>query len=272
MEKNNITVIIPLNVFNDDVQTRLTEAMNSIVANENKSDAEVKTLLVCEPSIKKELDSFLNSNKKKYKNYTILENNGATDFCSQINYAVDYVDTKWFSILEFDDVYTDCWFKSFEEYFYTKEDVSLFLPINVQFEDGAPNIRQFCNEIVWANEFSSEIGYIDFECLENYVGFNLTGGIFNTQDFIKIGKFKPSIKLAFNYEFLLRLTHKKLKVFVIPKEGYIHCFNRKNSLTEEYSKSLTDKEIKQWFELAKCEYPYNEDRKTTINTKIELLK
>lgn len=268
----DITIVIPVHKLNEEVQEYLLKALTSIVTNTDNCGMKITTMFVCPKDIKTQVDTFLNSTKIHYGNYTILENDGATDYCSQINFASNNINTKWFSILEFDDMYTPYWFKSFEEYLFSKEDVSLFLPINVQYEKETPQIRQFCNEIVWANEFSKEMGYIDFECLENFVGFNLTGGVFNTQDFIKIGGLKPSIKVAFNYEFLLRLTHKNLKVFVIPKEGYVHCLNRNDSLTDEYAKTITDKQIKQWFELAKCEYPYKEDRKTTIKEKVELLK
>ena len=85
--------------------------------------------------------------------------------------------------------------------------------------------------------------------------------------------FKPSIKVAFNYEFLLRLTKKELKVYVVPKEGYIHVIGRKDSLTDEYNKTLSREEIKKWFDLAKTEYAFTEDRKTNIDKiKTEVLK
>ena len=90
----------------------------------------------------------------------------------------------------------------------------------------------------------SSVGVIDFECLDNCSTFNLTGGIFNTSDFIKVGGLKPSIKIAFNYEFLLRATDKKLKVIVVPKEGYKHLIGRKGSLTSEYEKTISDKDVK----------------------------
>ena len=75
---------------------------------------------------------------------------------------------------------------------------------------------------------------------------------------------KPSIKVSFNYEFLLRTTHNGLKVYVVPKEGYTHVVGRKNSLTDEYNNTLSDTEIQKWFELAVREYPYKEDRKKDI--------
>ena len=101
-------------------------------------------------------------------------------------------------------------------------------------------VFQYINEIAWTNSFSSEIGFLDFDCLQDYPSFNLTGGIFNTKDFNTIGGFDSSIKVAFNYEYLLRLTKKELKVYVVPKEGYVHCVGRKGSLTDEYNNTLTN--------------------------------
>ena len=76
--------------------------------------------------------------------------------------------------------------------------------------------------------------------------------------------FKPSIKVAFNYELLLRMTKKELKVYVVPKEGYTHVIGREDSLTDEYNKTLTNEEIRKWFDLAKIECVFTEDRKTNI--------
>ena len=155
-----------------------------------------------------------------------------------------------------------------KKYYYTNEDVSLFLPINVQIVS-KEGYRQFANEAPWALEFSQGLGYIDFRSLANYYGVNITGGVFNRDDFNRIGGLKPSIQVAFNYEFLLRLTNKKLKVFVVPKEGYKHVIDRDNSLTDVCSTKFTQDEIDKWYALAQQEYLYEEDRKTTICNNIE---
>ena len=63
----------------------------------------------------------------------------------------------------------------------------------------------------------------------------------------------------------MRLTKKELKVFVVPKEGYIHVIGRKGSLTDEYEKTLSADEINKWINLAKSEYMFTNDRKTDIS-------
>ena len=81
---------------------------------------------------------------------------------------------------------------------------------------------------------------------------------------------KLTSKLAFNYEYLLRATnpksetHKAVKVYVIPKEGYYHDIFRPGSLIDQYEKELTDDTTELWFDLAKREHFYDEDRKKDI--------
>ena len=97
--------------------------------------------------LKKELDSYDFSDEFK-KIMTIIENDGETDFCSQVNVGVENVKTKWFSILELDDVYSAIWFKNFVEYKKHYDDMDLFLPIvlDVNTED---KFIHFSNEPVW---------------------------------------------------------------------------------------------------------------------------
>jgi hypothetical protein len=72
---------------------------------------------------------------------------------------------------------------------------------------------------------------------------------------------KPSIKITFWYEWLLRATNKGKKVFVIPKVGYNHTLGRQGSLVEQYKADIDKEESQWWFDLAKREYFYKEDRK-----------
>lgn len=262
----DITIIIPLHKFNDKIKGLLENALKSIQKNqETYTFGKLKPLIVAPPAVDMlitESDILVN-----FPETMISSNNGDTDFCSQVNYGANCVETEFFSILEFDDVYTDKWFKMAHDYFYTNESVSLFLPFNIlTYVDSEQ--YQYANEIAWTSSFSNELGYLDYDCLQDYSAFNLTGGIFNTNDFKQVGGFKSSIKIAFNYELLLRLTKKELKVFVVPKEGYIHIIGREDSLTDEYNRTIPKEDINKWFDLAKIECSFTEDRKTSI-TKIK---
>jgi hypothetical protein len=256
----DITVIIP--VLNAQLTSNdLVHAVNSVKeCQKYYNDGELKILIVVEKAENGFDYTVFDDIKYKY----IVNDTGKYDYCSQINFGVKHVDTEFFSILEYDDYYTKKWFKMFNDYYDTNADVSVFLPINI-IHNSKTNEREFVNDIIWSNGFANEIGYIDFECLQASGSFNLTGGIFKTSDWLG---YKPSIKVAFNYEYLLRSTHKKQKIFVVPKEGYHHEIFRENSLSDQYMNTVTDDENMKWFEVAKREYAFDEDRnKGIINIK-----
>lgn len=256
----DITVIVPL-LSEQVVSTKLDEAIESLKrCQEYYKDGNLKLLMVVPKSCEYDYPYYEELQSK------VIVNDGETDYCSQINFAVDHVDTEYFSILEYDDEYKPKWFKFANEYSFGNEDVSIFIPLNVVTDKDGKH-WQYCNEVALAKDATKELGFIDFECLENWSGFNLTGAIFNTQDFIKCGKYKPSIKIAFNYELLLRMANKGLKLMVVPKEGYIHLIGMKGSLTEQYNKEIAKEDIQKWFDLAKREYSYDVDRNKGITVK-----
>lgn len=262
----NIDILIPVHVTNDTVNDYLDRAIESVVnAQKHYEHGKLNITVVCPSSVTNGIKEVLS----KWENMVQIScfiNNGNTDFCSQVNAAVlsdNFMGSEYFSILEFDDEYAPKWFKMAHDYYYGNEDVSIFLPVNACIDP--TGAWQFGNEMVLATSFSNNIGFIDFDCLENCSTFNLTGAIFNTNDFRQMGGYKPSIKVAFNYELLLRMTSKDLKAYVVPKEGYYHRIGRPDSLIDEYSKTLTDEEISKYFDLAKREYTYKEDRNKSIS-------
>jgi hypothetical protein len=272
-----ITIIIPIHEFNDTVDELLRKALESVsVCRKEFKDGHLPVVIVAscnikEKIIKAKIDTFIQDTK-------IVWNDGKTDFCSQINFAVDQINTDYFSILEYDDEYRKKWFKLANDYFYGNESISIFLPLNAV-HTGHKN-WQFGNEFGLSNTFitddvddTDDVGIINFKRMEKCSVFNLTGAIFNRNDFVKVGKYKPSIKVAFNYELLLRLTNKGLKCMVVPKEGYVHEIGRENSLTDIYNKTLSPDELNKWFELAFREYVYDNDRnKDIINVSEDELK
>lgn len=258
----DLTIIIPVNEFNQIVEEYLEKSVKSCEA--AGTDA---TKVFVGP--KEVLD-----NLKKTTNYTDWKYvyNEKSDFPAQINAAVKECKTKYFSILEYDDEYTDKWFnnvqtyincgdKKYEEY----EGISLYLPLTeiIDYNEVENGPIGYVNEAVWASSFSDNIGFIDLECLKNYMNFNTTGGVFNTEDFIKLGGLKESMKLTFWYEYLLRSVYKGKKVFVIPKVGYRHLINRPSSLSTIYNAEMDSKEADWWIELAQKEYLFTNDRKKT---------
>ena len=163
----------------------------------------------------------------------------------------------------------DIWFKNVEKYIEYKPEVSVFLPLEELVDYSKNQVIGYGNEAPWASSFSNEIGYIDNDCLQQYFDFYLTGSVFNVEDWKNYGGLKPSIKISFWYEFLLRMTNKGKKVFVIPKLGYKHYVDRENSLYDMYRKTIDEKESSWWFELAKQESNFKEDRNKTYENNDE---
>src|SRR5574343_456546 len=109
------------------------------------------------------------------------------------------------------------WFPNFEPFIKDKPEVFIFLPLTYIIDLNENKFVMFANEAAWASSFSEEIGYVDFQSLENFFNFNLTGAVFNLDDFKSIGGLKTNIKLTFWYELLLRATYMEKLVYVITK-------------------------------------------------------
>jgi hypothetical protein len=263
--KNNIdlTVIIPVHsVADEKFNDLLTGALNSI-ENNNVHPSNVMIVRCGCSEVKEVLNDFDTS---KYNfHITVLENITGKSFQNQINYAAKNVTTKYFSFLEFDDEYSVNWFKNVKQYTEAYPDIDMFLPI-VTDVTSENNFVGFTNEAAWAYNFSDTLGQIDHEVLNEYPNINPDGMVVKTEVFNSVGGYKPSIKLTFNYEFLLRFTNGGRNIMVIPKIGYKHVNMRPGSLFWLYKNGgvpemlITPEEAKFWMDAAKKEFFYTEDR------------
>lgn len=246
----DLVVIVPMHEFGKENIELLNKAVESVPEG-------LKVIL----SVKKGVDG--RTLKGISNRLTVLAESDGDSFVELVNTAVDNIEEKWFSILEFDDTYTPIWLDNAKKYveFMPETSVFMFLEDITDFNNG--KYISFGNEAAWASSFSNEIGYIDNDCLQNYFDFYLTGSIFNTADWKEVGGLKPSMKITFWYEWLLRATNKGKKVFVIPKVGYNHSLARKGSLVEYYKENVGKDETEFWFDLAKREMFFKEDRGKT---------
>ena len=251
-----LTTIIPVHKFDDGVKALLEVAVKSFVETSKNTPSD---LMFVGP--KEVLDQVRAAN---FGDAIYIENENAW-FSAQINAAVKKVKTDYFAILEYDDEFTPIWFDNVAKYIASDNSISVYLPLTEVFnyEDKKAGPIGYINEPVWASSFSEKLGYFDSECLQDYLIFNTTGGVFKTADFIEVGGLKESIKLSFWYEFLLRALNKDKKVFVIPKVGYFHIVNRDGSLEHEYNTSMSERESEFWIDIAKKEYLYKKDRQKT---------
>lgn len=263
MSKNKtntgITVILPVHELNDETKPLFKNAILSISEQTVKPD-ELLIVIPKNSDLVPYLKSYDFGTLKKY--VKVIENDGETDFSSQINFGVSNVTTEWFSILEFDDEFAKIWIKNVVEYKEAYKNVGIFLPIVIDVNSDG-DFLSFTNEAVWANSFSDELGILDNSALLTYQNFNIDGMVMKKSLYDELGGLKPSIKLTFTYEFLLRMTFKDVRVMVIPKFGYKHVNQRKGSLFATYHQDMNPIEAKWWLTTAKKEYYFPNDRKIT---------
>lgn len=247
----DLVVIIPLHEYNNEVDVKLKEAIKSV-------PSEIEIIISCP----KTLENDIKNACKKIKNVKVLGGypDAPTDFGSLVEAGVINSDSKWFSILEYDDEYTPIWFDNFKKYVDFYSDISVFMPLEDLIDATDDKFMGIGNEAPWASSFSNEIGYIDNDCLQNFFDFYMTGAIFNTADWKEVGGLKSPIKLTFWYEWLLRATYKGKKIFVIPKIGYVHLLGRKGSIIDSYKNTIDEKESNFWVNVARKDYFYKEIR------------
>jgi len=254
--KTEITVILPVHELDDSTRPLFANAIKSVEEQIVLPD----TLLIVVPKgskVSKELNKF---DYGKIKDIVkVVENDGETDFASQVNFGVDKAESVWVSILELDDEYAKIWFKNVVTYIAAYDEVDIFMPIivDVNSEQGFIGLT---NEAVWAKNFSEEQGWLDNGALMVYQNFNIDGVVMKKSLFEDFGGLKSSIKLTFVYEFLLRMTFKDSKVFVIPRFGYKHVNQRVGSLFHNYRAELDPTEAKWWLSQAKKEMYFDNDR------------
>jgi glycosyltransferase involved in cell wall biosynthesis len=257
--KTQISVILPVHEVNDETKNMLTNAIKSVEQQIVRPDE----LVIVAPKGSEALNYIKKMDMGEIKDIvTVLENDGETDFCSQVNAGITNCETEWFSILEYDDEYAKIWFKNVLEYRNANPNVDLFLPIVIDVNDEGQFIG-FTNEAVWANSFSDELGVLDNNSLLAYQNFNIDGMVVRKSTYEEMGKLKPNIKLTFIYEFLLRLTFKDVRIMTIPKFGYKHVNQRPDSLFSKYKETMNPAEAKWWLQTAKKEYYFQNDRKIT---------
>lgn len=253
---NNITVIIPLHEVSEDTEKMYGNAIKSV---EEQTVKPTQVLIVTPKG--SEANSF--ANKFDYKTIKdlvkVIENDGKTDFASQINFGVANCETEWFSILEYDDEYSKIWFKNVQTYVDAYPEVDIFMPIIVDVDEFGQFIG-FTNEAVWANSFSEELGILDKDALLAYQNFNIDGIVMKKESYEMYGGFKSNMKLTFIYEFLLRMTYKSCKVMTIPRFGYKHVNQRVGSLFHSYKLSMNPVEANWWLNKAKSEFYHEQDR------------
>ena len=253
----NISIVIPINELTKDDKVFLEKALESI----DKNYYSPNSINIV---ITKELKEYnINDLVKKY-NLNVIINKGDTDYSSQINFfAKEKCDTEYFIPLELDDGLSDNALKNYNIYSKAYTNVSLFLPIIVE-TDNKDNFMKFTDTEPFSKGFyqDGKIGVITNKMLDKLTLLMVTGGMYKTEDFNIINGFKKSLSISFIYEYLLRATFNDQIIFTIPKIGLLHRNNREGSYLDTLNKrGITQEEVTFWYETAKNEYYFTDERK-----------
>lgn len=256
--KTNISVILPIHELNGEKEVTLFNAAIESVVNQEVKPEE---LLIVVPSGSKIEETMKTFDFGKAKDIVkVVSNPDGAGFQAQINYGVSQAKSEWFSFLEFDDEYSNKWFKNVVEYRKAHTDVDIFMPIIVDTDANNGAFMGLTNEAVWANSFSDELGFLDENGLLTFQNFNIDGFVMKKEAIENWGGLKQNIKLTFIYEFLLRMAVNGVKTMVIPRFGYKHQNKREGSLFEQYANEMDPLEAKWWLDQAKKEYFHKRER------------
>ena len=184
------------------------------------------------------------------------------NYANQVNFGIKNAKGTWVSLFEFDDEYSSIWFKNVKKYVESFPEVQMFLPVVVE-TDEKGLFAGFTNEATFAANFSQEMGILTNDTLQEYQNFQTAGSVIKKSVIEDFGGFKPSIKLTFIYEFLLRLTYNSITVMTIPRLGYKHVNLREGSIFWNYKfgdSKMVEDEVKFWIQTAKREYFFTDDR------------
>jgi hypothetical protein len=258
MENLDLSVILPLSTtqvkdFDEFFKKSIESIKNQKVKPKNLIIVHTK-----EESLIKYLNEFDFSDINTIK----VLHEGTPNYGAQINLGVKNSDSKWVSFFEFDDEYSTIWFDNVKKYSTYYPDVEAFLPIVIDV-DAKSTFVGFTNEATFAANFAQEMGLLTNDMLLNYQNFQSAGMVIKRDVIENFGGFKPSVKLTFVYEFLLRMTYNSVKIMTIPKLGYKHLNLRPESIFWDLKfgkEKLDENEVKFWISSAKKEYFFVDDR------------
>lgn len=184
------------------------------------------------------------------------------NYSAQVNYGIQNAKGTWVSLFEFDDEYSSIWFDNVLTYTIAYPEVQMFLPVVVETDEKGA-FAGFTNEATFAANFTQEMGFLTNDTLQDYQNFQTAGSVFKKELIETYGGLKPSFKLTFIYEFLLRLTYNSVSIMTIPRLGYKHTNMREGSIFWNYKhgeNKMVDDEVKFWIQSAKKEYFFTDDR------------
>jgi hypothetical protein len=255
--KNNtldLTVIIPINKLENDLDKQLFGEAIKSVFNQNNSILPKEVIVITNTETSKLIDF------KEFDSVRFVINDETSDNVqSQINKAVAEVKTSFFMVLDSDDELTNFYMTNLSIHMEEMTNVDMFLPLiaDVTLDK---KIHRYINEICWAKDMTNDRhGFLTMETLMNYNLVSINGAAIRKEKFEEAGGLKESMKLSFVYEFLMRFTNIDGIAYAVPKIGYLRKMGRENSYLAQQAEMEVD-EVTFWWNLAKKEYVWPHDR------------
>ena len=256
--KLSVSVILPIkSSIVKDFDDYFTKAIDSI----KNQKVDIEDLVIVHTP-EESLVNFLNSYDFGDLNVNKLLWSEEPNYSSQVNFGIKNAKGTWVSLFEFDDEFSNIWFDNVLKYTESYPEVQMFLPVVVETDEKGV-FAGFTNEATFAANFTQEMGFLTNDTLQDYQNFQTAGSVFKKSLIEDFGGFKPSIKLTFVYEFLLRLTYSSVSIMTIPRLGYKHTNMREGSIFWNYKfgdEQMIDDEVKFWIQTAKREYFFPDDR------------
>jgi glycosyltransferase involved in cell wall biosynthesis len=256
--KFSVSIILPIK---SSKSKNFEEYFNKAIESIHSQKVGVEELVIVHTS-EESLVEHLNNYDFSGLTVTKLEFKDTPNYCSQVNHGIKNAKGEWISLFEFDDEYSSIWFDNVKKYSESYPSVQMFLPVVVETDEKGV-FAGFTNEATFAANFTQEMGFLTNETLQDYQNFQTAGSVIKKEVIEDFGGFKPSIKLTFVYEFLLRLSYNSVSIMTIPRLGYKHTNMREGSIFWNYKfgdvKMLED-EVKFWVQTAKKEYFFVDDR------------
>ena len=257
-EKLSLSIILPIK---SSMSRNFDEFFEKAITSIKSQTVEIEELLIIHTP-EESLINLLNDYDFGNLNVTKLLWDKEPNYSEQVNYGIKNAKGIWVSLFEFDDEYSSIWFKNVKKYIDAYPQTQVFLPVVVE-TDEKGLFAGFTNEATFAANFSQEMGVLTNETLQEYQNFQTAGSVIKKQVIEDFGGFKPSIKLTFVYEFLLRLTYNSVPIMTIPKLGYKHTNMREGSIFWNYKfgeDKMIEDEVKFWVQTAKKEFFFVDDR------------
>ena len=172
--KNTISVILPIK---SGKSIAFTDFFDKCIQSVQYQNDYVNELIIVHGN-EDHLTNYLNEYNFSGITVTLEPWTEEPNFSKQVNHGVSISKSNWCSILEFDDEYSNIWFKNAIKYMDIYKDVDAFLPIVVDVDDKLV-FAGFTNEATFAANVSSEMGILTNETLQTFQNFQISGMVFN---------------------------------------------------------------------------------------------